>query len=101
MDGVIIDDESGCWNWVKASFKGGYGRISISGKICAAHRVSYTLSHGEIGEDLCVLHKCDNPRCINPDHLFVGTQMENMLDKCKKGRHRNGRNDPAPVEQTR
>ena len=86
QDAITLNETNGCWEWKKSTFKGGYGAITINGKQFSAHRASYECFVGEIPEGLHVLHKCDNPRCINPDHLWVGTHKENMLDKMAKGR---------------
>lgn len=76
-----------CWVWIGAKNQKGYGLFRISGgKTIAAHRFSYLLYNGEIGE-MNVLHKCDNPSCVNPKHLFLGTNQDNVDDKMKKGRH--------------
>lgn len=74
----------GCWNWTAAKICG-YGAFSALGEQ-RAHRVAYRLFVGEIPEGLYVLHKCDNPKCIRPDHLFLGTQQDNVDDKVAKGR---------------
>lgn len=64
----------------------GYGRKAVNGKPILAHRLAWTEANGEIPEGMQVLHKCDNPPCINVDHLFLGTNADNMRDKAKKGR---------------
>ena len=77
-----------CWLWNSGNNKGGYGTINIDGKEIKAHRFSWIIYRGEIPDDKCVLHKCDVPACVNPAHLFVGTQLDNVRDCVQKGRHR-------------
>lgn len=78
---------SGCWEWQRACLPNGYGQISIGNQRQAyAHRVSYFVFNGPISEGLLVRHKCDNPCCVNPEHLEVGTQKDNMQDCKKRGR---------------
>ena len=83
---VIVDQSTGCWNWTGATIKFGYGRIGVDKHTYSAHRLSYEVFRGEIPEGLCVCHRCDNPPCINPDHLFLGTHSDNMQDAYRKGR---------------
>lgn len=78
--------ESGCWIWTGHIRTNGYGAMSIKSKLQYAHRISWELHNGPIPEGLFVLHKCDNPPCVNPDHLFIGTQKDNLQDAFKKGR---------------
>jgi len=78
--------ESGCWLWEAYVSPNGYGTFSVEGKTQGAHRVSYFLHKGEIPTGAYVLHKCDNTICVNPEHLFLGTQLDNMKDMAKKGR---------------
>ena len=82
------NDDAGCWEWTASKTRLGYGQFKVGGrkgKMLKAHRVSYDLYRGEIG-DLCVLHRCDNRACVRPDHLFLGTQLDNMSDREAKGR---------------
>ena len=80
----------GCWLWNGARRKKGYGLFGLEGKICSAHRVSYQMHVGTIPSGNQVCHRCDNPRCVNPDHLFTGTSVENNADKISKGRQAKG-----------
>lgn len=75
-----------CWIWTASKDRDGYGYFQVNGKACKAHRVSYAFSHGEIPHGMLVCHRCDNPSCVNPDHLFLGTSRDNMQDKVTKGR---------------
>ena len=76
----------GCWEWTACRDKWGYGRLQFSEKMQGAHRVAYQLYVGEIPDGLCVLHHCDNPSCVRPDHLFLGTNDDNVRDRDGKGR---------------
>lgn len=82
---------NGCWVWSGQTHKG-YGRIKVNGKKCLAHRVAWELINGEIPDNMCVCHKCDNPPCCNPAHLFLGTKADNNRDKTEKGRAAKGEN---------
>jgi len=91
-DFIIIrcrfDYANGCWEWQRGIGKKGYGVVSFQGKSSQTlSRVVWILWNGPIPDGLCVLHKCDNPPCCNPDHLFLGTHKQNALDKIMKGRH--------------
>ena len=83
---IKIDNDTGCWEWQRGTLKcGGYGQFRWEGKMRRAHVESYKEFKGPVG-DLCVLHKCDNPLCCNPDHLFLGTRIDNARDRDKKRR---------------
>lgn len=87
---VEIKDNLSCWNWKASRTKAGYGKFSLGsgkGRSCVASRVSFEISNNSIIPDnLHVLHTCDNPACVNPNHLFLGTHQDNMKDKVDKGR---------------
>lgn len=80
-----------CWLWTgEASSHFGYGRLHVNGRRTRAHRYSWELHNGAVPEGKFLLHSCDNPRCVRPEHLRVGTQRENMADKTARGRQARG-----------
>lgn len=81
--------ENSCWEWTRCLHKDGYGQLSYHRKFWLAHRLAWHLARGPIPKGICVCHKCDNPKCINPDHLFIGSHAENMSDMKNKGRRKN------------
>ena len=86
MSKVAVNGDSGCWEWTAFKDKDGYGFLRVKGKGWKAHRFSYELFKGPIDKGLNVCHSCDNPECVNPYHLFQGTQSDNMKDMTSKGR---------------
>lgn len=76
-----------CWNWQGCKNKDGYGKFRHNFKVILAHRMSYLIINGTIGDGMLICHTCDNPSCVNPSHLFEGTHEDNMADMKSKGRN--------------
>ena len=85
-----------CWDWCGSKHRDGYGWFYDQGECHLAHRFSWFLAHGNYPKNICVLHKCDNPSCVRPDHLFLGTQLDNIQDRVNKNRSSGGRNGSPP-----
>src|SRR5215831_3340072 len=87
MAKVTVTDD-GCWEISGHRRRmGGYVLFNLGWRRIVAHRASWILHNGPIPEGMCVLHRCDNPPCVNPEHLWLGTQSDNVYDAIKKGRH--------------
>lgn len=84
--------QSGCWHWTAFRDSDGYGRFWLDGTMVSASRAAWILTKGDVPPGMEVLHRCDNPRCVNPDHLFLGTKTDNMADRDRKGRVARGDN---------
>lgn len=88
---TLYEPDGDCWVWLGAKDRDGYGRMRIGDRrTMRAHRISYAIHHGDPGRML-VCHHCDNPSCVNPDHLFLGTALDNNRDRVSKGRSNNAR----------
>ena len=86
--------ESGCIEWTATKFKNGYGSTRLYGQVTSAHRAAYFAAHGKLTPGLDVCHRCDNRACVNPDHLFEATHLENMRDMITKSRRVQGASNP-------
>jgi hypothetical protein len=81
-----VDKTETCWEWKAVRNPDGYGNFKLDQRMVKAHRISYLIFNGDITNNLCVLHSCDNPGCVNPAHLTLGTQQDNANDREAKGR---------------
>ncbi len=84
----IPEPNSGCWLWTASVISDGYGCLRSDGRTQYAHRLSYEINTGPIPEGMFVCHKCDTPSCVNPRHLFLGTNQDNIKDSMEKGRRK-------------
>lgn len=92
------EPNSGCWLWIGSASPNGYGALVVRGKKTKAHRYSWMLHNGNIPDGMWVLHKCDVPACVNPEHLFLGSCADNVSDRDAKGRQASGeRNGSAKL----
>ena len=83
---VKVDSSTGCHNFMGSTNHFGYGQIMVDRKLYLTHRLAWIIANGSVPEDMCVLHKCDNPQCINIEHLFLGTRVDNIEDMDSKNR---------------
>lgn len=86
----FVEKKGSCWEWTGGRDWDGYGIFSVRGKSVRAHRMAYSLAHGEEMPSVMVLHRCDNPPCCNPEHLWIGTALDNARDAVSKGRTATG-----------
>lgn len=98
---VVTGKTDDCWLWSGSRDAQQYGDIRIGKKLMRAHRVSWTIRNGQIPNGIFVLHRCDNPSCVNPSHLFLGTIQDNHADMCKKGRIASGDNHGLRIHPER
>lgn len=91
-----VEKTATCWLWQGHLSRGGYGHFAVGSRPIKAHRFAYSLINGEIPDGLVVLHSCDTPACVNPDHLSVGTDSDNQRDSVQKKRHRESRKSICP-----
>ncbi len=92
-----FEGEDACWIWRGSTKASGYGSFGMGGRSIGAHRAAWRLTHGAIPKGVFVCHKCDNPPCVRPEHLFLATAQGNVDDKIRKGRSKHGR----PIEDVR
>jgi hypothetical protein len=98
---VCKDNDNGCWEWTEGLHRDGYAMFWNGKTTIQAHRASYFAFVGQIPAGMLVCHKCDNRKCINPDHLFIGTQADNMRDMVEKGRTKRGVNHYNHINRAR
>lgn len=95
-----VDLSGDCWEWQRATDRDGYGLFKLNKRMRFAHRVAYVIENGDLDPNLLVCHSCDNPPCVNPQHLWTGSNKDNQRDKSVKGRIGGERNPNAKVTET-
>lgn len=95
MSNISKDQNSGCWNWKGYKDRQGYGSISLNCYPTKVHRIMFEYKFFKLGDLICC-HTCDNPSCVNPDHLFAGTRKDNAIDMLEKGRHHQANKTHCP-----
>lgn len=98
------EETDGCWEWQGAKDIKGYGKFTLREnriRTEKAHRIAYKLEYGNIPQNMLVCHKCDNPSCVNPEHLFLGTDSDNMIDMVIKNRHKPGKGRKLTVAEVK
>jgi hypothetical protein len=96
-----VDKSESCWEWDGYIYPNGYGSHKVQGVTTYAHRYSWVIHFGPIPENMCVCHKCDNRKCVNPSHLFLGTHQDNMRDMDEKDRRTLPKGQKISVEQAK
>ena len=94
---IDIKNDNECWDYKGGKQHFGYGQFWFEGKTIGAHKFSYQLHHGSIPKDMCVCHSCDNPTCVNPKHLWLGTKGENNKDRSNKKRSADRKGELCPT----
>jgi hypothetical protein len=97
LSSFLKETESGCLEWTRGRDNDGYGCVWMLGKTKKVHRLMWEFTNGELPKDVCVLHRCDNPACCNPNHLFTGSVKDNSVDMVSKGRSAKGSKDANSV----
>lgn len=86
----LNETKTGCLEWTGSLLQSGYGQVKFRGRVTRAHRIFYFMQNPKADQSLMVLHRCDNPKCCNAEHLFLGTKADNNQDKINKGRQPRG-----------
>lgn len=101
LKAMTVETDRGCWEWIGNKCTDGYGQVSFYGQIWMTHRASYFIAHRKIPSGRLILHNCDNPPCINPQHLYAGNMQQNMVDSIVRQRRHDVRLKPKEVLEIR